>query len=393
MSGTNFPQGRVLGPNGDFTQPWRMFFQNVYLATGGAGSAPLVLADTTVNGHPLSSNVVVTRSDIGLSNVSNDAQTKASIVPNTTPSAAQLLVGNAGGTAYAPVSSSGDVTVSSLGVFTISAKAVTYAKIQDVSASVLLGRGAGGGAGSPQEIALGTGLAMTGTTLSVSGVGSVSSVSVVSANGFAGTVATPSTTPAITLTTSASGVLKGSGGSIVAAVSGTDYVAPTSTDLIVANVTLGAPGTSLSSGAFSTYKNLRVRIYLPGYAGSDTASLQFNGAAGTAYRYRWWTMPAGSVVAAAGLTAASTDRIKIAAANTTNARVVECIVSNDPNVTEKLVKFVGSLFGTGSAGTQATEDGGNGAWISGAATQITSISLVSTSNMLAGTQITVFGWN
>lgn len=393
MSGTNFPQGRVLGPNGDFTQPWRMFFQNVYLATGGAGSAPLVLADTTVNGHPLSSNVVVTRSDIGLSNVSNDAQTKASIVPNTAPSAAQLLVGNAGGTAYAPVSSSGDVTVSSLGVFTISAKAVAYAKMQDVSASVLLGRGAGGGAGSPQEIALGTGLVMTGTTLSVSGVGSVSSVSVVSANGFAGTVATPSTTPAITLTTSASGVLKGSGGSIVAAVSGTDYVAPTSTDLIVANVTLGAPGTSLSSGAFSTYKNLRVRIYLPGYAGSDTASLQFNGTAGTAYRYRWWTMPAGSVVAAAGLTAASTDRIKIAAANTTNARVVECIVSNDPNVTEKLVKFVGSLFGTGSAGTQATEDGGNGAWISGAATQITSISLVSTSNMLAGTQITVFGWN
>lgn len=46
---------------------------------------------------------------------------------------------------------------------------VTYAKLQDVAAaSVLLGRGAGGGAGVAQEITLGTNLTMTGTTLNVS---------------------------------------------------------------------------------------------------------------------------------------------------------------------------------------------------------------------------------
>lgn len=61
-----------------------------------------------------------------------------------------------------------------------------------------------------------------------SGTGTVSSVSVVSANGFAGTVADATTTPAITLTTSITGVLKGNGTAISAATSGTDYSAGTS---------------------------------------------------------------------------------------------------------------------------------------------------------------------
>jgi hypothetical protein len=58
--------------------------------------------------------------------------------------------------------------------------------------------------------------------------GSVTTVSIVSANGFAGTVATATTTPAITLTTSISGMLKGSASALVAATSGTDYSAGTS---------------------------------------------------------------------------------------------------------------------------------------------------------------------
>lgn len=48
--------------------------------------------------------------------------------------------------------------------------AVTYAKIQDVSAiSKLLGRGSAAGAGDVEEITLGTNLAMAGTTLNASG--------------------------------------------------------------------------------------------------------------------------------------------------------------------------------------------------------------------------------
>jgi len=65
-------------------------------------------------------------------------------------------------------------------------------------------------------------------TLAFSSVGSgtVTTVSVVSANGLAGSVANASTTPAITLSTSITGVLKGNGTAISAATAGTDYVAP-----------------------------------------------------------------------------------------------------------------------------------------------------------------------
>jgi len=58
------------------------------------------------------------------------------------------------------------------------------------------------------------------------GSGTVTSASVVSANGFAGTVANATTTPAITLSTSITGVLKGDGTALSAATAGTDYVAP-----------------------------------------------------------------------------------------------------------------------------------------------------------------------
>lgn len=58
------------------------------------------------------------------------------------------------------------------------------------------------------------------------GGGTVTSVSLVSANGLAGTVATATSTPAITLSTSVTGVLKGNGTAISAATAGTDYLAP-----------------------------------------------------------------------------------------------------------------------------------------------------------------------
>ena len=72
------------------------------------------------------------------------------------------------------ISLTGDVTGSGTGSFaaTIANDAVTYAKIQNVSAaSKLLGRGSAAGAGDVEEITLGTGLTMSGTTLSASGGG------------------------------------------------------------------------------------------------------------------------------------------------------------------------------------------------------------------------------
>jgi len=72
----------------------------------------------------------------------------------------------------------GDITVSASGAtWTIDNDAVTYAKMQNVSAaSRLLGRG-DSGAGDVQEITLGSGLSMSGTTLSASGGGGGSDIS------------------------------------------------------------------------------------------------------------------------------------------------------------------------------------------------------------------------
>jgi len=65
--------------------------------------------------------------------------------------------------------------------------------------------------------------------INIIGGGSVRSTSVVSANGFAGTVATSTTTPAITITTSINGILKGNGTALLSASSGVDYAPGTST--------------------------------------------------------------------------------------------------------------------------------------------------------------------
>jgi len=66
----------------------------------------------------------------------------------------------------------GDITVSGTGsVWTIDNAAVTYAKMQTVTPQVLLGR-TSFGPGPPQEITVGSGLSLLGTTLTATGAGS-----------------------------------------------------------------------------------------------------------------------------------------------------------------------------------------------------------------------------
>ena len=78
----------------------------------------------------------------------------------------------------------GDITVSASGAtWTVDNDAITYAKIQNVSAaSKLLGRG-DSGSGDTQEITLGTGLTMTGTTLAASGGGAQVQVDTITSTG------------------------------------------------------------------------------------------------------------------------------------------------------------------------------------------------------------------
>lgn len=97
--------------------------------------------------------------------------------------------------------------------------------------------------------------------------GTVQSVSVVSANGFAGTVANATTTPAITLTTSITGLLKGNGSAISAATAGTDYQAAIS----ATGVLKGAGSGSVSAATAGT------DYVAPGTATTFTALQTFTG--------------------------------------------------------------------------------------------------------------------
>jgi hypothetical protein len=92
--------GAVVAVSGDYT---------VAQVTGAAPLASPTFTGT-VNG--------ITATMVGLGSVTNDAQTKAAVMPNTVPTAGQIPVGNAGGTAYVPVAVSGDSTMTSAGVMT-----------------------------------------------------------------------------------------------------------------------------------------------------------------------------------------------------------------------------------------------------------------------------------
>ena len=94
------------------------------------------------------------------------------------------------------------------------------------------------------------------------GSGTVTNASVVSANGFAGTVATSTTTPAITLSTSITGIIKGDGTALSAAVAGTDYVTPTGSETLT-NKTLTNPTvTNYTETAFSANSSTAITLAL-----------------------------------------------------------------------------------------------------------------------------------
>jgi hypothetical protein len=102
----------------------------------------------------------------------------------------------------------------------------------------------------------------TWATVAATGGGTVTSVSVVSANGLAGTIANATSTPAITLSTTITGLLKGNGTAISAAVASTDYLVPG-----------GALGTP-SSGTLSNCTGLPISA---GVSGLGTSVASFLG--------------------------------------------------------------------------------------------------------------------
>ena len=249
------PQGTVTSVAG--TAP--------VVSSGGATPAiSMAAATTSVNGY-LTSTDWTTFNNKGSGTVTSVSFTGGLIsVATATTTPALTVAGTSGGIPYF---SSGTTWASSAA---LTQYGVVYG---------------GGAAASPISTAAGTtGQVLTATTgaapswVTPASGGSVTSVSVVSANGFAGTVATPTTTPAITLTTSITGILKGNGTAISVAVANTDYVplstvltktadyTITNTDMWIINnktgsaLTLTFPAASSWTGRSITVKNLQAQL-------------------------------------------------------------------------------------------------------------------------------------
>lgn len=130
--------------------------------------------------------------------------------------------------------------------------------------------------GGGDTVAAGTGITITTNndgakviTSTGSGSGTVTSVSVASTNGFAGTVATATTTPVITLKTTVTGLLKGNGTAISAAVGDTDYQNP---------ITLTTTGSSGAATFIGDVLNIPQYSGGGGTPGGLNTQIQYNNA-------------------------------------------------------------------------------------------------------------------
>jgi hypothetical protein len=130
--------------------------------------------------------------------------------------------------------------------------------------------------GLPGQILLKKSTVDFDTLWSDAGLGTVSSVSVATANGFNGTVATPTTTPVISLGTTVTGMLKGTAGTITAAIAGTDYLTPAGGNALYAPIVHTHTASQITDFAEATDDRVSALI-----VGGTNITSFYNDSAGT----------------------------------------------------------------------------------------------------------------
>jgi len=323
---------------GLMSREWYRFFQNLFVLTG-SGSNATTLDELQLGPPPADisalSNAITTVT--ATAPIVSSGGTAPNISMTNQGTTTTVLHGNAAGNpTFSAVSLVNDVTGTlgasyggtgltayAVGDIIYASGATTFAKLSDIATGNALISGgvttapswgkigltthvsgtlpiANGGTNSTATptagaVVYGTGTALAYTAAGTTGqvltsatagtptwstptTGTVTAVSVASANGLAGT-SSGGATPALTLSTTITGVLKGNGTAISAAASGTDYAPATSGTSILygngaggfSNVTIGT-GVSFATGTLSATGSGGTVTSVSGTAGRITST-------------------------------------------------------------------------------------------------------------------------